>query len=70
MAHAVGTPLPFTDHWPATPGMLWTLRHRLFRLSGYRLRFCPTCGHAYPPGYWRDHVTSRAHADQRGWWRR
>lgn len=62
--------IPYHDTWPETPRLLWRLRHAPLVYGPNRgNRSCPSCGHAYWPGHFRDHLRSVAHRENRGWWR-
>lgn len=61
---------PYTDRWPSLD-RLWTMRRQPFRHPHIgEQRVCPTCSHVYTPCHFRAHLRSKAHRDNRGWWRR
>ena len=50
---------------------LWSKRREPFRHPHIgEQRVCVTCSHVYSAGEFRVHLRSKAHRDNRGWWRR
>lgn len=61
--------IEYRDEWPETPRLLWRERHTAIAFRpAYIMRSCVTCGGAYTPGTFRDHLRSLAHRAGRGWW--